>query len=176
MVTLVVSTSFEGVVCLFYLRDVARLSPAAIGIVLAFWPLGMAVSAAAVARGRRCLLRGALPVTAIGIGAAIAATSALTAAVLISVAYLIGGVANGAFSVALANTVHEGVPEARLGAVWAVLGSVLNAGLLVGFAFGGFGAAHPRSVMLAAGVACTVAGVATIVARGQRQLARRPSL
>lgn len=161
----VVSTSFEAVVCLFYLHGVVRLSPSSIGVVLATWPLGMAAAATVMAHRSSKTSTRTLDVSATGMGAAITATSRLVAPVPISAAYVVGGASNGAFSVALANVVHEGVPQEQLGAAWAVLGSVLNAGLLVGFVAGGFGSSHARVVMTTAGAVCTVAGLVVLASR-----------
>jgi hypothetical protein len=167
VLTVVVSTSFEGVVCLFYLRDVARLTPSVIGAVLATWSIGMAASAAGNAHARRKASRGALPVTSLGMGASITAVSRLVGPVPISAAYVVGGVSNGVFSVALANSVHDGVPKEQLGATWAVLGSLINAGSLIGFVAGGFGSSHARGVMTAAGAVCAAAGLLALAARAR---------
>jgi MFS family permease len=170
VVMVVVSTSFEGVVCLFYLHDVAGLHTSAIGFVLAFWPIGIAVCSALIARSHAHAARTILPIAAIGIGSAIAATSELVEAPLIAASYFVAGLGNGAFSVSLANVVHDGAPQEQLGATWAVLGSILNAGFLVGVTLGGFGAAHPRTVMAAAGLTCAASGsIALAVTRARRR-------
>lgn len=170
VLAVVVSTSFEGVVGVFYLRNTAHISATAYGVVLACWSAGSALAATALARSTRSPARALLAPTALGIGAAIGATAGLTDPWVIGTAYVVGGAANGAFNVALANTVHGGVPEQHLGAAWGVLGTILNTCVLVGYLGGAPGAADARLVLALAGGVCVAAALLALLAGPGRRL------
>ncbi|MHB1773276.1 MAG: hypothetical protein ACYCST_16340 [Acidimicrobiales bacterium] len=110
-------------------------------------------------------------------GAAIGAVAALSDPWIVGGVYLLGGAANGSFNVALANVVHDGVPQQHLGAAWAVLGVVLNTSLLLGYVAGAPGANAARLfVALSGGICIAVAALAAVArpaARRHRQEASR---
>lgn len=179
VVAVAFATSLEGVVGVFYLRDVVRLSTGAYGVAIACWSVGSVAAAAVLARYHRRGRRGTLAPAALVMGAAIAAVAALADPWSIGAVYFAGGAGNGAFNVALANVVHDGVPGEHYGAVWAVLGALLNAAVLVGLLAGAPAAGAPRPMMIVSGVLCmavaAVAVIARIAMRGGRQPVEEPT-
>jgi len=159
------ATSLEGVVGVFYLRDVARLSTGAYGLVIASWSVGSAAAAVALARFSTAGRATTLIPAALVMGAAIAAVAAVSDPWVIGAVYLVGGAANGSFNVALANVVHDGVPAQHLGAAWAVLGALLNASVLVGYIAGAPGAGAARLVVALSGGICIAVAAAAAAAR-----------
>lgn len=159
------ATSLEGVVGVFYLRDVARLSTGAYGLVIACWSVGSAAAAVALARFSTAGRAQILVPAALVMGAAIGAVAAVSDPWVIGAVYLFGGAANGSFNVALANVVHDGVPAEHLGAAWAVLGALLNASVLVGYIAGAPGAGAARLVVALSGGICIAVAAAAAAAR-----------
>ena len=174
VVAVAFATSLEGVVGVFYLRDVVRLSTGAYGVAIACWSVGSVAAAAVLARYHRRGRRGTLAPAALVMGAAIAAVAALADPWSIGVVYFAGGAGNGAFNVALANVVHDCVPEDHHGAVWAVLGAVLNAAVTVGLLAGAPAAAAPRPMMVLSGALCMAVAGAAVLARIAALASRRP--
>lgn len=163
------AASLEGVVGVFYLRDVARLSTGAYGLVIASWSVGFAAAGVTLARFHTVGRATTLVPAALVMGAAIGAVAAVGNPWVIGAVYLLGGAANGSFNVALANVVHDGVPAQHLGAAWAVLGAMLNTSVLVGYLAGAPGAGSARLVVaLSGGICITVAAAAAAARRATR--------
>lgn len=156
--------SFSGVAEVFYLRHTARLSLPLYGLVVAAWAAGSALSSIAVIRLRNVDARVIMRVGAAGIGMSLAAVAFLRSPLAIALVFFGGGVANGCFNVSVRDAVHDGVPEHRLAGVWAFLGAVINASILIGYVGGGLASRHAAVVLAASGLSTFgVAAIATII-------------
>jgi MFS family permease len=138
----------------FFVADVLHAGPAAYGVLMSAWMLGMVAGAVGLARRvpRGWLAGGALAGIALqGAGLLGAAIGATVATAL--VAFLVGGVAHGAKNVLLRTLIHERVPEARRGRAFATYNALRN-----GAELGALGAGGVLVGLAGAQVALAVSG------------------
>jgi MFS family permease len=122
----------------FFVDEVLHAGPAAFGLLLSVWMLGMVAGAVGLARlvPKHWLAAGALLGVALQgaglLGAAVGATMAFALA-----GFLIGGAAHGAKNVLLRTLIHESAPEAVRGRVFAGYNAARNGAELGALSAGG---------------------------------------
>jgi MFS family permease len=122
----------------FFVTDVLDAGPAAFGLLMTAWTLGMVGGAVGLARRvpGAWLAAGAIAGVALqGAGLLGAALGATMATAL--VAFLVGGVAHGAKNVLLRTLIHERVPEDRRGRAFASYNALRNGAELGALGAGG---------------------------------------
>ena len=122
----------------FFATDVLHAGAAGFGLLMSAWTLGMVGGAVGLARlvPKRWLAAGALLGVALQgaglLGAAVGATMALALA-----GFLVGGAAHGTKNVLLRTLIHESVPDAFRGRVFAGYNAARNGAELGALAAGG---------------------------------------
>ena len=122
----------------FFATEVLDAGSAGFGLLMSAWTLGMVAGAIGIARRvpRRWLAAGALLGIALQgagmLGAAVGATMALALA-----GFLVGGAAHGVKNVLLRTLIHESVPDAMRGRVFASYNAARNGAEMGALAAGG---------------------------------------
>jgi MFS family permease len=151
----------------FFAMDVLGAGSLGYGLLITAWTLGMATGAAGLAhRVRSAHLAGAalLAIVAQGLGIVGAAVSPVLWMALIG--FAAGGVAHGVKNVVLRTLIHDRVPDALRGRVFAAYngarnGAELGALVLGGLVVGAFGA---RAGLLISGVGPAAIGLLALLA------------
>jgi MFS family permease len=174
MTALVLAAGAVNVAEVFLIKDALHGSDVIYGVVSAMWMAGMVVGSSLTPR-----LGGSIPrlvrlMAAAEIVLAVGLVGAGASPIwqLAAVAFVVGGVGNGALSVACRTIVTLRVPDEFRGRAFGVMTGSINAGSVVAFVAGGalvatFG---PRPSIVGCGVAALAVGVVftayTRVARG----------
>ena len=149
----------------FFVTDVLHAGPLAYGVLLTSWTLGMAAGSALLAHRvpRASLAVAALAAVALQ-GAGIAGAAASSVLWLALVGFVFGGVAHGVKNVLLRTLIHERVPDALRGRVFAAYNGARNGAELGALALGGLivGAFGARPALLAAGLGPAAIGLACL--------------
>lgn len=155
-----VGTSLEGVVGVFYFRDRLAMSATVYTVVIAAWSVGMIAGASVPIAPRHAMV--AFPISAVAMGAAIAAPAIVPYPLIPLVGFVIGGFGNGVFNSSLGIVIYGRVAAAEQGRAWAAFGLVASVTVLAGYLGGALaGADNARWLMLAAGLLPIVASLVT---------------
>jgi MFS family permease len=182
MVPSLVVVAGSNVAEVFFVKDVLHASDTAFGIVAGSWMLGMVAGARLLGRreatGDRALTS-LFMACVVGVGVLLALAALSPTIWLVPVAFLGGGVLNGASNVARRTLLHRRVSEALRGRAFAAYGGMTNTALLVAYVGGGVAVntVGPRTTLLAGGLASALIGVAGYlrVAAVDRGPGRAPS-
>jgi hypothetical protein len=172
LVGVMFGTSLEGIVGVFFLRDVMRVAPAMYGVVIGSWSVGMLLGPALFRV--RTHLQGAIwwrfmPASALAMGACIAAPALLIDQWATIVAFVLGGAANGLFNVGITSAIFQGVDQDEQGRAWSAFGILAGACALLGYLTGAaFGSTHARLTMLASGALPAAVGILALVCGPRR--------
>jgi len=156
----------------FFATDVLHAGAGGYGLLMSAWTLGMVAGAIGIARlvPRRRLAAGALLAVALQgagmLGAAVGATMALALA-----GFLVGGGAHGVKNVLLRTLIHESVPDAMRGRVFAAYNAARNGAELGALAAGGVlvGLAGPQVALALAGAIPLAIASGALALLGQRE-------
>jgi MFS family permease len=163
----------------FFATRVLHAGEPGFGVLISAWTLGMVAGAVGVARlvPRRWLATGMLVGIAVqGAGLFSAAVVAIFSAALVG--FLIGGVAHGAKNVLARTLIHERVPDARRGRVFATYNAARNGAELGALGLGGVlvGAAGPRvALVLSGAIPIAIALIALALTTRRREAADTPT-
>lgn len=158
ILTVIFATSLEGVAGVYYLRQVAAGSAVVYGLTLMCWSVGAV--AGALITAERLRLRNELRIlvsaaAAISVGLSLA--GAIPSPVIVGLAFLLGGLGNGAFNTAVRSTINVGEASRRPMA-WGTFRALSSAAVGIGFVLGAPGLLFsPRAAVIAAGVLPIVA-------------------
>jgi MFS family permease len=161
----------------FFATEVLHVGPTGFGVLMSAWMLGMVAGAVGLARlvPKRWLAAGALFGVALQgaglLGAAVGATMALALA-----GFLVGGVAHGTKNVLLRTLIHESVPDAFRGRVFAAYNAARNGAELGALAVGGVvvGLAGSQTALALSGAIPLAIAVVTLLLIGRRATVQRP--
>jgi hypothetical protein len=162
-------TSLEGIVGVFFLREVMHVEPVMYGFVIGSWSVGMLLGPALLkARSERAAWRRLMPASAVVMGACIAAPTLVVNQWTTIVAFILGGAANGLFNVGITSAIFQGVDQGEQGRAWSAFGVFAGSCALLGYLAGAaVGAQYSRETMFAAGVLPVAVGaLALFAARG----------
>jgi len=163
MTALVLAAGAVNIAEVFLIKDAMHASDLVYGVVSAMWMAGMVVGSALTPRFGRDSMRllrvmaGAQIVLAVGLmGAGVSPVWPLAA-----VAFVVGGLGNGALSVACRTIVTLRVPDEYRGRAFGVMAGSINAGSVVAFAAGGalVAAFGPRVAIVGCGAAALAVGL-----------------
>jgi MFS family permease len=163
----------------FFATRVLHAGESGFGVLISTWTLGMVAGAVGLARlvPARWLATGMLVGIAVqGAGLFSAAVSAIFSAALAG--FLIGGVAHGAKNVLARTLIHERVPDAMRGRVFAAYNAARNGAELGALGLGGVlvGAAGARVALLLSGaIPIAIALIALILTTRRREAADTPT-
>src|SRR4051812_40799326 len=159
----------------FFVTDVLGAGSLGYGLLITAWTLGMAAGGAGVAH--RVATTGAAAaaaaaIVAQGLGIAGAAVAPVLAVALLG--FAVGGVAHGVKNVLLRTLIHERVPDALRGRVFAGYNGARNGAEVCALARGGLvvGAFGARAALLASGLGPAAIGLACLLLTTTR---RRPA-
>ncbi|MBR7838986.1 MFS transporter [Actinospica durhamensis] len=173
LVGVMFGTSLEGIVGVFFLRDVMRVAPTMYGVVIGSWSVGMLLGPALFRF--RAHLQGAtwwrfMPTCALAMGACIAVPAVLVDQWATIAAFVLGGAANGLFNVGITSAIFRGVDQDEQGRAWSAFGILGGTCALLGYLTGAaFGSTHARLTMLASGALPAAVGILALVS-GPREL------
>jgi len=164
----------------FFVTDVLDAGAATFGVLMSAWTLGMVAGAIGIARlvPKAWLAAGALTGVALQgaglLGAAAGATFALALA-----GFLVGGAAHGTKNVLLRTLIHESVPDAMRGRVFAAYNAARNGAEMAALAAGGVlvglaGAQVALGISGAIPLVIALAGLA-LLGRRERAATARPA-
>jgi MFS family permease len=164
----------------FFVTDVLGAGAAGFGVLMSAWTLGMVAGAIGIARlvPRPWLAAGALAGVALQgaglLGAAAGATFTLALA-----GFLVGGAAHGTKNVLLRTLIHESVPDALRGRVFAAYNAARNGAEMAALAGGGVlvglaGSQVALGISGAIPLAIALAGLA-LLGRRERAVPARPA-
>ena len=162
----------------FFASEVLHVGATGYGVLMSAWMLGMVGGAVGLARlvPKRWLAAGALVGVALQgaglLGAAVGATMALALA-----GFLVGGVAHGTKNVLLRTLIHERVPDAFRGRVFASYNAARNGAELGALAIGGVvvGLAGAQVALALSGALPLAIAVAALLLVGRRAAAGSPA-
>lgn len=164
LVGVMLGTSLEGVINVFFVRDYMQLDPLWYGIVLAAWSAGTLLGPALFKESlvARFHWRSVLLASGTVMGFGIAFPAVAPAAYVLLVAYILGGAANGLFNYAIGAAIFTGVAETEQGRAWTAFGMLFSACALVGYLVGALiGPEYARLTILVTGavpvLVCAVA-------------------
>ena len=137
ILVVIFATCLEGVAGVYYLRSVADGRPSVYGLMLASWSVGATVGSLLTAdRIRRNDESAVLGIGAFLIGAGLCVAGGLATPVVVSAAFLVGGLGNGSFNTAIRTVINDGVPAHRRGIAWGTFrtlsSTLIGAGLILG--------------------------------------------
>jgi len=165
LVTMVLAASMVDVAEVFFVKGVLHAGDAGYGALMAAWGAGVALAVTVFARR----LEDA-PLLATVLGAAMAVNVAYLVAagatelIVVTVAFFVGGVANGLGLVAVRTLLHRRSPQEARGRVFATYGAMITGAQLVAFGLGGAVTSliGPRATLLVAagcGISVVLVGV-----------------
>jgi MFS family permease len=178
MTALVLAAGAVNIAEVFLIKDALHASDLVYGVVSAMWMAGMVVGSALTPRfGRdtiRLLRMMALAEVVLAVGLIGAGVSPIWP--LAAIAFVVGGLGNGALSVACRTIVTLRVPDEYRGRAFGVMTGSINAGSVVAFAAGGalVAAFGPRASIVGCGAAALVVGL-VFVAYTRRTKAPTPT-
>ncbi|WP_121867941.1 MFS transporter [Glutamicibacter nicotianae] len=164
-------TSMEGVAGVFYLQEVAG-SSLGYAILLSAWAVGSLIGA--LYTGRKGF--NASSITCVLVGGLVVSTAILlegifAVALIIGIAFIIGGFGNAYHNIGIRNLVYEAVPGPQQGQVWSVVGALFSSVAALGNFFGtpGF-LGDSRTIIIVAGCigVCLVMGTLPFAAKVSR--------
>ena len=154
----------------YFAKDVLRAGDIGYGVLIGCWGGGMVLGALAAARwhSSASLLR-AVAASAVLMGLALVVPAALPWLPLALVCWAFGGVANGAFHVAVRGLVHRRAPADLHGRVFAAQHGAYTAAKIVSILLGGalLGLLPARGVIALAGAGALLVGAAGLALRGR---------
>ncbi|HET9168691.1 MAG TPA: MFS transporter [Actinospica sp.] len=158
-------TSLEGIVGVFFLRNVMHVNPTMYGVVIGSWSAGMLAGPALLRpRTAHTSWRHLMPVSAIAMGICIAVPALAVDQWTTVVAFTLGGAANGLFNVGITSAIFQGVPQHEQGRAWPAFGILAGACALLGYLTGAaVGAGYARETMLVSGVLPATVGLVALV-------------
>ena len=163
MTALVLAAGAVNIAEVFLIKDALHASDLVYGVVSAMWMAGMVVGSALTPRFGNDILR---LLKVMGASEVVLAVGLMAAGVspiwqLAAVAFVVGGLGNGALSVACRTIVTLRVPDEFRGRAFGVMTGSINAGSVVAFAAGGALVATlgPRVSIVACGAAALAVGL-----------------
>lgn len=149
-------TSLEGIVGVFFLRNVVHARPLMYGVVIGAWSVGMLLGPAILKSARPHQM----PVSAILMGTCIAAPAIAVNQWTTMVAFALGGAANGSFNVGITTAIFRGVPQEEQGRAWSAFGILAGLCALLGYLTGAaVGAGYARETMFVSGILPALVGL-----------------
>jgi MFS family permease len=183
MTALIVAAGAVNVAEVFLIKDALHASDLIYGVVSAMWMAGMVVGSSLTPRFGSDIMRllRVMAVSEIVLAIGLMAAGASPIWQLAAVAFVVGGLGNGALSVACRTIVTLRVPDEYRGRAFGLMTGSINAGSGVAFGAGGalVAAFGPRVSIVGCGAAALVVGVvfATYTRRAQApKPPRRPEL
>ncbi len=163
MTALVLAAGAVNVAEVFLIKDALHASDLVYGVVSAMWMAGMVVGSALTPRlGRESLQL----LRVMAVAEAVLALGLLGAGVspvwpVAAIAFVVGGVGNGALSVASRTIVTLRIPDAYRGRAFGVMAGSIQAGSVVAFAAGGalVAGVGPRAAIVGCGAASLGVGL-----------------
>lgn len=151
MVGVILSTSFEGVVNVFVLTQIAGYTPFEFSAACATWATAIIVGSLIAPKIKISGFWG-LAISGVGIGIPIVAVGLfLPALVVVIPLYFLGGFSNGFFN-SLTNRIILRVSDEHQGRAWAAFHWIVSVCLLVGYTTGGaLGSQFAQELMILAG-------------------------
>ena len=164
MFGVVIATSMEAVAGVFYLQEVAG-GPVMYGVLLAAWALGsLAGATSKLLNVIPTSPTGSIALGGLGISLALLVEGLIPSAVVILIAFLLGGLANSLHNIGVRDIVYEHVPPNLRGQAWAFVGAMFASGEALGNLLGTPNLfASERNIVIAAGAIGTVIALATTV-------------
>jgi MFS family permease len=149
----------------FFATDVLGAGQAGFGALISAWTLGMVGGAVGVARlvPRRWLARGVLAAIVVQ-GAGMAGAAAVAVLSVALAGFLVGGVAHGVKNVLARTLIHDRVPDAMRGRVFATYNAARNGAELGALGLGGVavGAIGAQAALALAGAIPLAIGLAAL--------------
>jgi MFS family permease len=183
MTALILAAGAVNIAEVFLIKDAMHASDLVYGLVSAMWMAGMVVGSSLTPRFGSDVMRllRVMAAAQIVLAAGLIAAGAAPVWPLAAVAFVVGGLGNGALSVACRTIVTLRVPDAYRGRAFGVLAGSVNAGSVVAFAAGGalVAAFGPRVSIVACGAAALAAALAfaaharTAAMSGRAQVAQQ---
>ena len=164
----------------FFATDVLGAGQAGFGALISAWTLGMVGGAVGVARlvPRRWLASGVLAAIAVQ-GAGMAGAAAVAVLSVALAGFLVGGVAHGVKNVLARTLIHERVPDAMRGRVFATYNAARNGAELGALGLGGVavGAIGAQAALAIAGAIPLAIGLAalSLITRRREAADTRPT-
>ena len=161
-------TSLEGIVGVFFLRDVMHVEPVMYGVVIGSWSVGMLLGPSLLkAQSDRAAWRRLMPASAIAMGICIAAPTLFINQWTTIVAFILGGAANGLFNMGITAAIFQGVDQTEQGRAWSAFGIFAASCALLGYLTGAaVGAGYARETMFVSGSLPVAAGVVALISLG----------
>ncbi|HET7531297.1 MAG TPA: MFS transporter [Mycobacteriales bacterium] len=177
MAALILACGAVNVAEVFLMKDALHTSDVVFGIVGASWMAGMIVGSAATPRlGRTTsMLLRVMAVAQLLTAAALVATGVSPVWPLAALAFMVGGVGNGALTVACRTIVTFRVPDEFRGRAFGVMSGAVNAASVSAYAAGGALVAGFGPRMTIVGCGCAALGVGLAFALHLRSAAQRPA-
>ncbi|MCX5395094.1 MFS transporter [Streptomyces sp. NBC_00094] len=175
----ILGTSLEGVVGIFYLQHGLGLGNTWYSVAIASWSLGLLLGSLRVPVDRASDAGGRLlGASACVMGAVIAAPTLLPlTGGSVALAFLIGGAANGAFNASVAVVIAERASSETQGRAWAAFAFLAKLAILLGYASGAAaGMDHARALMFAAGAVPVLIGLGHVLTRSRPAPAQTPEV
>ncbi|WP_219844032.1 MFS transporter [Arthrobacter sp. MYb227] len=179
LILIMISGAIEAVAGVFWLRQISG-TDTLYGLVLSCWAIGSLIGAY-LAGTKRLAPRTMLLIVGGGLCMALAILTEglVSIAIIIGIAFVIGGLGNGAHNVGVRNLIYQQISKAHVGSAWAYYRMLTSAAVAIGYVVG-----TPRtpsgaqSMVVIAGI-CALAGVLiAIIAlrRKVRHLAAQASI
>ena len=164
MTALVLAAGAVNIAEVFLIKDALHASDLVYGVVSAMWMAGMVVGSTLTPRfGRDSLgLLSVLAVAEIVLALGLIGAGVSPVWPLAAIAFVVGGVGNGALSVASRTIVTLRIPDAYRGRAFGVMTGSIQAGSVVASAAGGalVAGVGPRTAIVGCGIAALVVGLA----------------
>lgn len=170
LILIMISTSIEAVAGVFWLREISG-SDALYGLVLSCWAAGSLIGAY-VAGTKRLAPRTMLLIVGGGLCMALAILTEglVPIAIVIGVAFAIGGLGNGTHNVGVRNLIFQQIPQAHIGSAWAYYRMLTSASVTVGYVVGTpHTTEDARGMVIIAGICALVGVLVAIVAVRMRR-------
>lgn len=166
LVGVIVGTSLEGIIGVFFLRNVMHVAPVMYGVVIGSWAVGMMLGPVLLkAQSERAYWRSLMPACAIGMGICIAGPAVVVNVWVTIVVFVIGGAANGLFNFGITSAIFQGVQQSEQGRAWSAFGVLASSCTLIGYLAGAVaGATYAREIMLVSGILPAAVGLLTLLA------------
>lgn len=181
----VLATTFSDVVFVFFTLGPLKQGALAVGLLTSVWAAGLIAGALATrtfikiteqtdfqAAFSGAVLMG-LSLFACGVGAL--TFNPGTALIIVAIAFLIGGVANGLHNVAVRNAIYATILPGRHGRAFALYASITRIGALIGYFLGGLvGEQHTEVAYVISGLLAILVGGAGLFLFGNLFKWREP--
>ena len=180
MTALVLAAGAVNIAEVFLIKDALHASDLIYGVVSAMWMAGMVVGSSLTPRfgsDIRRLLR-VMAVAEVVLALGLVAAGASPVWQLAAAAFVVGGLGNGALSVASRTIITLRVPDQFRGRAFGVMAASINAGSVIAYVAGGalVAALGPRRSIVACGAAALAVGLAFVAYTRRAAVSTAPQL